>query len=246
MPDPRHDDLIQELRDLGPWLATAEPPEVRAAVRQRLTVRPRPYLPRRWLAVATAVLVAILVAIIPPARTAVADAATAVLRFAGIEINQGGDAGSLPATPSPLPSARTTTLAEARRLAGFRIAVPTTLGEPDSVQVADPDPAGAPRVVTLIYRGGTVHLDQFDGEIDPYFAKKVQVAGVRWTEINGQPAVWIPAPHAVTYVDRTGVERTETARLAGSTLIWLSAEASYRLEGELTLDEAVKIALAAG
>jgi hypothetical protein len=50
----------------------------------------------------------------------------------------------------------------------------------------------------------------------------------------------------ITYVDRAGVERTETARLAGSTLIWRCAVASYRLEGELTLDEAVRIALSAG
>jgi hypothetical protein len=43
----------------------------------------------------------------------------------------------------------------------------------------------------------------------------------------------------------TGVERTQTARLAGSTPIWRCDVASYRLEGDLTLDEAVRIALSA-
>jgi hypothetical protein len=67
----------------------------------------------------------------------------------------------------------------------------------------------------LLYRGGAVRLDEFDGTLEPYFIKKVDVAGgTVWTEVNGRAAVWIPAPHAVTYIDRNGVRHDETARLA--------------------------------
>jgi hypothetical protein len=127
-------------------------------------------------------------------------------------------------------------------VARFRISVPTALGDPETVELADPDRTGAPRVVTLLYRDGTVRLDQFDGRFEPYFAKRVRAPGVVWTGVAGEPAVWVPTPHPVTYIDRDGVRREETARLAGSTLIWGGAAGSYRLEGRLTVEEATAIA----
>ena len=50
------------------------------------------------------------------------------------------------------------------------------------------------------------------------------------------------APHDVTYVDRDGVERTATTRLAGPTLVWQSGAVTYRLEGLPTKEEAVEVA----
>ncbi|HET6531868.1 MAG TPA: hypothetical protein VFH03_14860 [Actinoplanes sp.] len=242
MPDLRDDDLARELRELGAVLVTPPPPDLRDAVRHRLAAGVRPELPRRWLAAAAVVLVAVLIAVVPPARTAVAEAATALLRFAGVELGDGGADRALPASPSPLPSVRTTTLDEARRLARFRVTVPARLGEPEAVQLADPDATGAPRVVTLLYRNGTVRLDQFDGRLEPYFAKQVRGAGLVWTEVNDGPAVWVATAHPVAYIDRDGVRREETARLAGSTLIWENTSGSYRLEGAGTVEEAVAIA----
>jgi hypothetical protein len=145
-----------------------------------------------------------------------------------------------------MPAVRTTTLDEARRLARFRVSVPARLGDPEAVQLADPDPTGAPRVVTLLYRNGTVRLDQFDGRLEPYFAKQVQAPGLVWTEVNDGPAVWVPTAHPVTYIDRDGVRREETARLAGSTLIWENMSGSYRLEGAATAEEAIAIAASTG
>jgi hypothetical protein len=236
------DDLVRELRALGAHLITPPAPDLRAAVRRQISTPGRRELPRRWLAAAAAVLIAVLVAVVPPARTAVAEAATAVLRFAGIELDSGPADETLPATPSPLPGARTTTLDQARRLARFRIAVPARLGEPESVEVADPDATGAPRVVTLLYRRGTIRLDEFDGRYEPYFAKRIAAAGVVFTSVGDEMAAWVPAPHPVSYIDRDGVRREQTARLAGSTLIWQSPGGAYRLEGVATIEEATGIA----
>ena len=187
-------------------------------------------------------LLALAIALVPQTRAAVADATTAILRFAGIELASGPPAEPLPGTPSPLPSTGSVTLDQARQRARFPIGVPARFGPPERVEVSDPDVTGAPRVVSLLYRAGTVRLDEFDGELAPFFVKKLDVAGVAWTEVQGRPAVWIPTPHAVVYIDRLGVERAETARLAGATLIWQRAAVTYRLEGAVTVEEALAIA----
>ncbi len=245
MPDPRDDQLAGELRDLGQWLVTPAPPDLRTAVRERLSAGSPRRTSRRWLAAAAAVLLALVIAVVPQTRTAVAHAATALLRFAGIELESAPRSGSLPATPSPLPSTQFATLDEARRQARFSIGVPARLGPPESIQLADHDATGAPRVVSLLYRGGTVRLDEFDGELEPYFAKKIDTAGVVWADVHGHPAVWIPTPHPITYIDRHGVRHDEAARLAGATLIWQGA-ITYRLEGQLTADDALAIARSTG
>jgi len=242
VPDLSDATLARELRDLGPWLVTPTPPDVRAAVRARLSTGTPRTSSRRWLSAAAAVLVALTIAVVPPARTAVAHAATAILRFAGIEFDSRPGTDPLPTTPSPLPRIHSAVLDEARRLARFPVGVPAGLGPPESVQLADPDATGAPRVVSLLYRGGTLRLDEFDGQLEPFFIKSVIAGGAIWTTVNGYQAVWIPTPHPVSYVDRDGVRHDETARLAAATLIWNDTAVTYRLEGPFTLDEALAIA----
>lgn len=192
----------------------------------------------RFLIVAVVVIV---VAAVGPARAAVVDAVDGLLRIAGIELRRDPPPGGLPATPSPLPSLRTADLDEAQRVALFPVRVPSVLGPPGQVQLGDPDPAGAPRVVTLVYKGGLVRLDEFDGGVSPAFFKSAPDA--RWTTIGTDDGIWLPEPHPVTYVGRDGVERTGTARLAGPTLIWTNGEVTYRLEGVATIEEAQEIAL---
>jgi hypothetical protein len=193
---------------------------------------------RRWVLGLVAVLIA-LVAGVAPARAAVVDAVGGLLRIAGIEVRQEPAPGGLPAKPSPLPSLRTAGLEEAQRVALFPLRVPAALGAPDQVQLGDPDPAGAPRVVSLLYHGGTVRLDEFDGGLDPVFFKTAPDA--RWTDVGAGQGIWLPAPHPVTYVGRDGTEHTRTARLAGPTLIWTAGTVSYRLEGIGDLEAALTI-----
>ena len=241
MRDHHDDDIVAELRALSTRLDVPAPADQRAAVRARLAgARPARRRVRRWIAVAVAA-VAGTVTAIAPARAAVVDAVGDLLRVAGIEVRREPRAtGSLPARPSPLPSVRSAALDEARRAARFPVRVPAVLGTPEEVLLADPDQDGAPRVVTLTYRGGAVRFDQFDGAPELMFLKSAPDA--RWITIGTGPGIWLPGPHAVTYVGRDGVERTATARLAGPTLIWTSGEVTYRLEGVPTLDEARSIA----
>ncbi|MEU3453514.1 hypothetical protein ABZ671_07915 [Micromonospora sp. NPDC006766] len=237
------DDLERELRDLAGWLQTPEPPEVAARVRARLTA-PAPAR-RRWRYL-VAVLIALLVAVLPPARAAIADAVGGLLRFAGVTIATSSEPALPTGSPSPLPAQRPAALVEAQRKVLFPIRLPAKLGSPEQVLVADPDSTGTCRVATLLYRGGALRVDAFDGRLDPAFQKQASGLEVQWVQVKGDFAIWIDGPHAVTYVDRTGAVRVETARLAASTLIWQEAGVSYRLEGDLAMSEAIEVANSLG
>ncbi|WP_328477697.1 hypothetical protein OHA21_25165 [Actinoplanes sp. NBC_00393] len=241
---PEHDELIDELRSLGRALAVPEAVDQRSAVRARLAQPARRPRLRLFLAAAAAALIAT-VTLVAPARAAVVEVVSDLLRVAGIEVRRELPAGALPATPSPLPSTRTADLVEAERAAGFPVLAPELLGPPEEVLLADPDAQGRPRVVTLIYRGGTVRFDQFSGGLDPIFIK--MTPNTEWVpELAGtsHAALWLPEPHPLTYIGTDGVKRDETARLAGPTLIWETPQpVTYRLEGFATREEAVRVAL---
>jgi hypothetical protein len=235
------DELAAELRALGTWVGVPEPADQRAAVRARLA-RPGPRRRRlRWWTASVVAALAGTVAAVAPARAAVVDAVEGLLRVAGVEVRQDAAPPDLPARPSPLPSLRAAGLEEVRRTARFPVRVPAELGTPEQVLAADPDDTGAPRVVTLVYRGGTVRLDQFDGTLELAFAKAAPDA--QWVALGPDSGIWLPRPHPVTYAGRDGVRRTETARLAGPTLIWSSGPVTYRLEGLPAKAEATAVAL---
>jgi hypothetical protein len=230
---PEPEDLIAELRDLGARVTVPPAVDQRIAVRERLAApAARPRRARVWVAAAVAALIAT-VAVVDPARAAVVEVVGDLLRIAGVEVRREPPRGALPGPPSALPSATAS--------AAFPVAAPAHLGEPDQVLRSDPDANGRPRVVTLIYRGGAVRVDVFDGRLDTAFFKTAPDA--RPVELpGGIGGAWLPGPHPVTYVGRDGVERTATARLAGPTLIWATDTVTYRLEGILTLEEAIAVA----
>jgi hypothetical protein len=228
-------DLEHELRTLGAVLDVPEPPDVRGPVRARITApRPSPTLRPRWVVAALAALLAVVLAASPDARAALAD----VIRIAGVEVHWGDDDDAPVVPRSPLPDQRPTDLAAAQEQVAFEIGVPERLGEPGRVVVSD-----AGRVVTLHYGSAAdpIRLDEFDGRYESVFFKTVGFTAEQ-VAVAGNDGLWLAEPHSVKYVDRDGLVRTETARLAGSTLIWQSDGVSYRLEGDLTRDAAVAIA----
>jgi hypothetical protein len=239
--------LVAELRELGDWLDVPETPDLRAAVRTRLAAPPPTRLAAlrrpRWIAALAAAVATVVVVAVPPARAAVSDAVTGLLRFAGVEVRR-DNPGSLPRSAAPLPSAGPVTLTQARLAAKFPVGVPAALGPPEQVLIADPGPDGAPRVVSLVYRGGAVRVDEFDGRVDLRYVKVA--TDVTWVDIGGYQGIWLPAPHPLFYTDRQGILHEESARLAGPTLIWSRTGVTYRLEGIATLDEATAIARTVG
>ena len=179
------------------------------------------------------------IAVVPDTRAAVADIVSHILRFAGVEIHTGAPAPSLaPTSPAAaLPSTRQVSLDEARRLARFPVGVPASLGQPESILVSDPAPDGSPRVVTLLYRGGSVRIDEYDGRIDLTFTK--MVGDVTFVRVKGTDAIWLASAHELSYMDRQGKPRE--FRTAGPTLLWQYGGVAYRVEGLTTPDEAVAV-----
>jgi hypothetical protein len=248
-------DLEAALRSLGARLDVPDPPPVTAAVLARLDARldEVPPAARGWrpvhrvLAAAAAALVALAtaMAVSPAVRAAVQD----LLRVGGVEIHENQRA---PVTPTgsvdpPLPGERDVTLDGARDAVAFPLKLPAGLGEPTSVRVA-----GHARAVSMAFhppsgtasgpQSGTVRVDQFDGGLDPMFAKFTSAADIHHVTVGGAPAVWVDRPHPVFYLDAAGVPREESARLAGSTLIWERDGITYRVEGDLTEEQAIAVA----
>ena len=72
----------------------------------------------------------------------------------------------------------------------------------------------------------------------------LSAAGVEFTSVAGAFALWFDEPHEVVVLAPDGTRRTETARLAGHTLIWEQADGTtLRLVGDLTRVRALEIAV---
>lgn len=249
-PETQYDDLAADLVALGRGLPQpASGDRLTVAVMARLTDpvtavgvgAPQRLLRRvvdavarrrnRVAAVVTAILVAMLAA--PPVRAAVAD----WFGFAGVIVRQ--EPGPGPSSAQAPPSVMSTmALADAKELVAFEPVVPAALGPPRGVEVS-----ADRRLLSMSWTDavdGTVRLDQFDGRLDYTFGKSTP--GVEFTTVAGSFAMWFDRPHEVVVLDRDGTARTETARLAGHTLIWERGETALRLEGDLGLARAQEIA----
>jgi hypothetical protein len=231
MPETDAERLADELRTLG---RTAVAPSVdadRIAVRVARAVPsgPQRRTSRRRLALVALAVLAALVAT-PPVRAAVAD----WLGFFGVRVEPGDPRGAAPEPPALRGGPE---VARAAASVPFPVLIPSELGRPRGVEVA---PDG--RTVSMSWRldGRVVRLDQFDGTLD--FAVAKSSATLRYAAVAGADALWFREPHEVVLLEPDGSRRTETARLAGHTLIWPQGTTTLRLEGDLSLDEAVHIA----
>jgi hypothetical protein len=242
------DQLEDELRALGRTLVVAAP---RDDLVERVLTR-LPPLPRRrrtpwtWLMARRRRLVAVIIAMVllglgltPPVRAAVVE----WLRIGGVLIRTGPPVTGPSPSPQPPPrTGQTVTLAEARSLVSFPIAVPAALGMPERIAVSEDR-----RVVSMDWgRGaGQVHLEQFVGRLSGLFVMRAREPN-EVVRVDGHDAVWFATAHQVSYVDRDGRERTAESRIAGPCLIWERAASgvlvTVRLEGNLARTEAVKVA----
>ena len=133
--------------------------------------------------------------------------------------------------------------------------VPAALAPPDAVYLGGPTLRGQ---VALVYDaddglppsdlldGAGLLLTQNRGSADGGLANKLVQSGaasVERVDVGGSPGVWITGePHVFWYLapDRTYIE--DNRRLVGDTLAWERDGILYRIEGALSLDEALAIA----
>jgi len=224
-------ELDAALRELGRHVEFPPTPDIAAAIRGRLE---RPSLWRRPVAIALAVLVVALGAVlaVPPARTAILD----WLGLRGVSIVRVDELPPTPATER-LDLGRHVTLEEARSTAPWLL-VPDD--KPDSVYIGRGTISllwGTPDRVRLL-------LTEFRGEA--FIEKLIEPdARVERVSVDGKPGAWLEQPHVVIFKDLRGRIRENTGRLAGKTLLWQHGEVTLRLEGELSKEEALRIARSA-
>jgi hypothetical protein len=256
VPDPASTSPVDdELRELGRWLEVPPEPDVAGAVRARLQAQRPIGRPHRRLWQAAAVLIAFvtvaagIVVASPQVRAALLD----VLRVGSVEVHPGPapTATLSPALPGRAGGVHTTTLGAAAQSADFHVFVPAApLQRPDEVLVEN---GARPTYVALRYRaapgrppvstgGLAVQVDEIAGDSSRFFEKYLGGAAARRVQVGGAPGVWIDGPHELLVVDRAGEVRVEPPRLATRTLVWQRDGVTLRLEGDLTLPEALAIA----
>jgi hypothetical protein len=258
-------ELERVLRDLGTRLDYPTIPALAVQVRSRLEreIAPppvrevlRPYRPLRR-SLASAVLGLLLVA----------GAATAA-RFAvrGVEIrfrptpptvapSPGLPTGEEPDLGRLLSLGERVTLSEARRGVSFPVRLPTLapVGRPDEVYLDD-DPIGGR--VTAVYRtrpglprSSTTNvgllITQFRAGLDEEFV--IKEAGpdtrVEQVSVDGAPGYWVEGePHTLVYTDENGLPFPDSVRLAGNTLLWARNGITFRLEADISRQQALQIA----
>jgi hypothetical protein len=255
--------LERALGDLAERVVYPETPDLASRVRARIEAEPvrrHGWWNARWnarvrVAVAAVLLAALVIGVLPGSRAAVAR----LWDLVGVSISR----DALPSTIEPAPPPRRAEvpganlslgrevgLDEASALIGGKVLVPS-LGAPDAAWYQE---GAGSRVVTLVYRGRAglpvspytrqgLILGVLTGAVpDPgALVKKVPGEGtqVEVFDQGGQTWYWLAGEAHALY---TGVLGPQDGRLAGNTLLWRSGGRTYRLEAQISRDEAVRIA----
>ena len=227
-------------------------------VTREATRRGRPIWQTRWALAAAAVLVIVATLL---AVTPTRDAIAGWLNL-HVTINRVQN----PPTPSPLPSGPLgrrlglgdpTTLDAAQSHLAWKIQIPSSLWTPDEVYLMPPPPTGPTGgEVTLVYSkrpdipvsgltGVSVLVTEARGRINEiYFQKTLGPdVDIEQVTVGGHTGYWISGhPHNFIFADADGEPHNDTLRLATNTLLFDDNGTLVRIEGELTKDQALKIA----
>jgi hypothetical protein len=236
-------------------------PDVSQAVRQRLFSRQQARPVRVRLAIAAIVLALIAAGLlaVPPVRAAILN----WIRVGAVQIWFGPPSPTPTATARPGPTATfaptdlptptplssildlsgETSLDNARKLAGYKVdlpAFPTDLGLPQHVYFQD---LGGP-VVVLVWmepdQPQSVRLVLSETDAHNIVFQKYDPVSVQHTQVNGQSAAWVDAPYML--LSGSGDSAFTRIIKQGHTLIWTAGRMTYRLETNMDLTTALRIA----
>jgi hypothetical protein len=198
-----------------------------------------------WIVLALLILGALMA--VPDVRASVLK----VLRIGGIEIVI-DEPTSVPVTVTPpavsIPGAPRltldgeTTLEAARREVNFVIRVPADLGSPDRVFLQDIE---GPLVILVWTAPGDPSRIEISLHIlgPGVRAMKSEPELIQETEVNGRRALWTVGSHMLKYQTKDGITHWDIRELVeGHVLMWEEDQLTYRLESDLSLEEAIHIA----
>lgn len=221
----------RELRALAAYVDFPEERDLAPSVRARLTARPRR---RRALVAALAALVlGIAVAFaVPPARSA-------ILRFFHLQGVTIQVVDKLPRvkTSGALDLGHPIALAGAEQATHFRPLTSDVLGKPDRVSWDGSQ-------LWYVYGHTRVLVSQFVARGLSVFIKKLSEPGTTITPVvvHGSQGYFMTGARHFIYMAPTRIIREERVRLARDVILWEHGRLTLRVEGDLTRDEALKIA----
>ena len=262
-------DFETQLRSIARGMEYPTTPDIAGSVATRLRSSPRARLMNRTL-VRSLILAAVLLAsllLIPPVRAAVfefiqvgvvrifrpepapAPAPTQIpltISTATLSAERPVTATSAPTLPSLAPLleqiAGETTLAGAQKKAEYQILFPTYpagIGEPDRVFVQDADGP-----MTILVWLDAQHPEQVKMSLHfipkgSWAVEKFAPQAIDETSVNGRRAIWAVGPYPLLL--RNGDMKIERL-INGNVLIWEDGGVTYRLETDLSMEDAVRIA----
>ena len=263
----RMDELQQELfgkqlLSISKGLDYPRTPDIAGAVMARLRGATRPrFISRRLVWSLTVILILFSsLMLIPPARAAIIEfIQIGVVRIFRAEPtplappNQEIPSTVVPVTATPVPTSQPLipilenlagemTLDEAQKAVNYPILLPSyppDVGKPDRIFVQNADGK-----MTVLVWLDPQHPDQILMSLHflpagSWAIKKIEPTHIQETTVNSQRAIWAIGPYPL----RLSNGDLDFVRLIdGHVLIWEQGDITYRLETDLSLEEAVKIA----
>lgn len=263
----RMDELQQELfgkqlLSISKGLDYPRTPDIAGAVMTRLRGATRPrFISRRLVWSLTVILILFSsLMLIPPARAAIIEfIQIGVVRIFRAEPtplappNQEIPSTVVPVTATPVPTSQPLipilenlagemTLDEAQKAVNYPILLPSyppDVGKPDRIFVQNADGK-----MTVLVWLDPQHPDQILMSLHflpagSWAIKKIEPTHIQETNVNSQRAIWAIGPYPL----RLSNGDLDFVRLIdGHVLIWEQGDITYRLETDLSLEEAVKIA----
>lgn len=231
------DDLTtfeQQLKATAAAFPYPNTPDVAAAVRRRLAVQ-QPQSLRRAVAVGLAIVLALASLLLVPQVRA------AVLEFFQIGAIKVEVVESTP-TPAAVPHtiwdvSEPVSLGEAIDRFPYPLQLPSTLGPPDAVRLR----RGRDGEQAVIFLWGNtaapdIALYQVSGF--SFGLKMLARDAIDQLLIDGEPAFWLEGEHPLFLTDG---EFPAVRIESGNVLLWYGRNVTYRLEGNLTLAEALAL-----
>jgi hypothetical protein len=255
MNEPQRNLFEERIHSLAKGLDYPRTPDISGSVSRRLRIPASPRFGPRWLAWSLVVLLILCssLMLIPAARAAILDfiqiGAVRIFRAEPTSVVPTGQ--EFPVTATPVPQALIPmlenmagemTLEQAQQTVDYPLLLPSypsTLGPPDRVFVQDADGD-----MTILVWTDPQHLDKVLMSLHflpsgSWAIKKMAPQNIQETTVNGQPAIWAIGPYPMLLSNGN----VEFLRMVdGHVLIWTEGDITYRLETDLSLDEAVKIA----
>jgi hypothetical protein len=251
-------DFETQLRSIASGMEYPATPDIAGSVAARLPrsrVEPMNRNYARLLILAVVLLASLL--FIPSVRAAVLDfiqiGVVRIFRNEPTTVPQTLPATGTPVAMTPVPTLPSllpvleqmdgeTTLSDARQSVGYPILLPTYpqgMGDPDRVFVQE---ANGPMTILVWMdpqQPGQVKMSLHFIPEGSWAVDKFAPRSIAETKVNGQHAVWAVGPYLLML--RNG--EMEISRLVnGHVLIWEDGGVTYRLEMDLSMEEAVRIA----